>query len=140
MIVEFGENARDIKPEGPEAMEAAGFSTKSNNADRLRRNEAISARIAWIKANAAENCGITVAGLLNELKKLAYSNAADYVDLTGPEPKVDLKRASRDKMAAVSEISVYSRAGRVCVVHPRLVCASASPWSAALRYHAMACV
>jgi len=33
--------------------------------DRLMKNDEISARLEWIKANAAENAGVTVALVLN---------------------------------------------------------------------------
>lgn len=70
--------------------------TFPNVAEEVRRLEALS----WKKYD------ISVDRIAAELAKIAFSNAQDYVRIVDGEPVVDFSDVPRDKMAAITEMTV----------------------------------
>ena len=76
-------------------------------ASRLLSNPAVAARIARLQANIADRLGLTAEAVLRELSLLGFSNMADYIAITDAgNVRLDFSGATRDMMAAVSEIVV----------------------------------
>jgi phage terminase small subunit len=44
--------------------------------------------------------------VLNELAKIGFANMADYVQIVGGEPVIDLSSMTRDQAAAINEVTV----------------------------------
>ncbi len=96
---------------GRAAYGAAGYRAKGAvadaNASRLLTNAKVSARIAELKAAAAQASTIEAARVLTELAKLAFANMADYMRV-GPDgdPVLDFSKLTRDQAAALVEVTV----------------------------------
>lgn len=57
------------------AYSTAGFSPNSGNPYRLKENERVSARIAWLLASAAEKTAVTVETVTRELASIAFDRS-----------------------------------------------------------------
>jgi phage terminase small subunit len=90
-----------------DAYVAAGFKPDPGNPSRLAKRPDVQARIAELKAAAAERAEITVARVLAELGKIGFANMADYMS-TGPDgdPFLDFSALTRDQAAALAEVTV----------------------------------
>jgi phage terminase small subunit len=93
-----------------EAYQTAGYSENRGNATRLNANESIRKRVEEILSKAADMAQVTVYEVVAELKKLAFSNMADYyqADTTGP-PSPDFSKLTREQWAAIGSIEVDRR-------------------------------
>src|SRR5262252_2509904 len=96
------------------AYRSAGYKSDGHAAEacasKLLRNVDVAARIAELKAKAAEVVTLTAANVLSELRKLAFANILDYVTIDGEgQPRTDFSGMTRDQAAAVGEITVETR-------------------------------
>jgi phage terminase small subunit len=57
-------------------------------------------------AKRAARTEITSDRVLNELAKIGFANMADYVQIVGGEPVIDLSSMTRDQAAAINEVTV----------------------------------
>jgi phage terminase small subunit len=62
--------------------------------------------IAALMAKRAARTEITADRVLNELAKIGFANMADYVQIVGGEPVIDLSSMTRDQAAAINEVTV----------------------------------
>ena len=87
-------------------------STIWETACRLLQNHNVSTRLAELRQQALEAANITEQRVVEELAKLAFANKEDFYreDENGNQI-LDLRAATRDQMAAVSEI-VTGKDGR----------------------------
>lgn len=99
----------------------AGYKPDPKNAARLTKNDGVRTRIDEILALAADNVGVTIERVLSELAKIGFANIADYLDLSGDAPVIALAAVSRDKLAALSEISTETAMERSSGDEPREV-------------------
>jgi phage terminase small subunit len=108
---------------GTKAAVRAGFAARSAGvtASRLLKKPKIARAIEAEQQRLADMTGITAARVLNELALLGFANMADYVTGEGEGRQLDLTRASRDQMAAVSEYTVESFWERTDAGKPREV-------------------
>lgn len=93
-----------VYPKSSEAAAATGFS-------RLLRNAGFAARLKFLEGAATEvaveKSGIEIAAVVNELAKIGFANAKNYLQiLPGGEPAVDLSNVTDDQFAALSEVTV----------------------------------
>src|SRR4051812_14412735 len=96
---------------GRAAYAAAGYSAKPSaadtNASRLLKNAQVSARIAELKAEAAQASVVTAQMVIDELAKIAFANLADYVHIGADgEPSINLGKMTRFQAAAVQSVKV----------------------------------
>jgi phage terminase small subunit len=97
----------------------AGYSAKTARA--IGHNQLtklyISKAIEEAHAKRAERAELTADLVIDELRKIAFANMADYMK-PGPEgyPVVDFSSLTRDQTAALSQVTVEDVAGgkRVC--------------------------
>lgn len=97
-----------IDNNGAQAAIRAGYSAKTARiiASRLLTKVHIQDLITKSRSEVAKKCAVTVEGITNELKSLAFSNMRNYVDF-GPVG-VTLKEMSDmtdEQTAAISEVS-----------------------------------
>lgn len=62
-----------------------------------------------------KRAAITADRVLAEMSKMAFGNIADFMDLSGTMPRIDLSRATRDQLASLTEITtetVFESRGR----------------------------
>ena len=90
------------------AYEAAGFKPNPKNAGRLKKIKDVQDRIDELLSISAKAVGITLENVLAELGRIGFANISDYVDTSGPAPEINLKGVSREKLAALSEITTES--------------------------------
>lgn len=104
---------------GSKAAIAVGYAPKSARvaASRLLTNDNIKKRIEELKANLEETCGINRVMIVNELKKVVFSNIADT--RTSWMTLKDFKKLTDDQKAAIAEIHHETR-GRVKMVKIKL--------------------
>jgi len=86
----------------------AGYSKKGadvRGAELLGNRRVLPFILAKQKELAAQ-CNVEAASVIDEIKKLAFANMADYtrIDANG-KPEIDLSRMTRDQAAALSEIT-----------------------------------
>jgi phage terminase small subunit len=86
----------------------AGYSaaTAGSAAAKLMANKAIRARIEQRQITIAADLDVTVKKIITELAKIGFANMEDYTRLVGDERVIDLTSADRDKLAAVTELTV----------------------------------
>lgn len=86
----------------------AGYSKKTarSQGQRLLTNVDIVAAIQKALEKRSERTEITQDRVLQEYAKLAFANLDDFVNTDGEKPYFDFSDATRDQMAAVSEITV----------------------------------
>lgn len=91
-----------------DAAKRAGYSPKTAKEQgyRLLKSPAVQARITELQAKRSKRTEITADRVLEELGKLGFANMEDYTRLVGSERVVDLSTATRDQLAAVSEMTV----------------------------------
>lgn len=86
----------------------AGYSAKTAQpaSSRMLSNVMVIALVTTLQGELAKKCEVTVEGITNELKSLAFSNMSNYVDF-GPVG-VTLKEMSEmtpEQTAAIQEVS-----------------------------------
>ena len=82
-------------------------SNARKNATRLTANDDIRRRIEEIQSQAAQECGVTVRRIVEELAKIGFSNISDYINGSdGNISFVDLDDLTREQSAAISEITI----------------------------------
>lgn len=90
-----------------DAYQAAGFKPNRGNASRLKANESISARVAELLDRSGERAEVTIARVLDEMRKLGFSDIRKAFTAGGsilpPEEWDD------DFAAAVAGVEVVSR-------------------------------
>jgi phage terminase small subunit len=96
---------------GREAYAAAGYKAKpaaaDTNASRLLKNAQVAARIGELKAEAALGSVMSAREVLEELSKLARTNAADVMAITVADDVVGAVQAlPRELSAALHEVTV----------------------------------
>lgn len=90
-----------------DAYAEAGYKPDRAHASRLAANGNIQARVTELLEKGAEKAAITIADVLSELGKIAFSNMLDYVRVGADgDAYVDLSAVSRDQAAAIGEITV----------------------------------
>ena len=79
----------------------------SVKASRLHNSPVIQARIAEMKAALTVRTTITAQRVLEELAKIGFANAGDFVTI-GPDgvSTVELSKLTREQMAAISELQI----------------------------------
>jgi phage terminase small subunit len=83
------------------------LTTINEAACRLLADSKVAARVAELQAAVAEKHGITISRIVGELAKLGFSNMEDYMKIGDDGvPRLDFKSMSRDKAAAISEMTV----------------------------------
>jgi len=102
-----------VDPDQMKAAKAAGYTAKNDRslsvlACNLRNKSNVASEIARRMAIATRKADITVVDVLLGLKELAFSNMGDYLeqDRQGLPRFKNLKRLSREQLAALSEVSV----------------------------------
>ena len=87
------------------AYVAAGYAKNDGNAGRLNRSEQVRARVQELLEVAAEQSGVTVKRIVDELAKIAFANSSDFFewDQTGVRIKASAELTA-DQKAAVSEV------------------------------------
>lgn len=93
-----------VYPKSSEAAAQTGWS-------RLLRNAQFAARLkqldAGVTEKVVEETAITIERTVNELAKIAFANAKDYVRIDAfGDPAVDLSDLTDDQFAAVGEVTV----------------------------------
>jgi phage terminase small subunit len=87
----------------------AGYSPKAASQvgyENLRKHE-IATAIEKAREKRAEHAELTADLVIDELRKIAFANMADYVSRTAAgEPYLDFSVLTRDQAAALSELSV----------------------------------
>jgi phage terminase small subunit len=91
---------------GDKAYIKAGYTPNRNNASRLKANESIKDRLAYLIAKGAEIAEISIADVITELGKIGFANMMDYVEIEGGDPIVDLSAMTHEQAAAIGEITV----------------------------------
>ena len=77
-----------------------------SGASRLNKNPEVQAYMAMRRAKLADNLGISQQRILDEYAKIAFSNAADFVDWDDGVIRIrPADQLNRNQTAAVSEIS-----------------------------------
>ena len=90
-----------------EAYPNCSPTSANKNASRLMANDGILRRIEEIQSQAAQECGVTVQRIVEELAKIGFSNISDYIDgSNGNISFVDLDDLTREQAAAISEITI----------------------------------
>ena len=87
----------------------AGYSPKAARVTgpETLSKPAVATAIERAMAKRAERTEVTAERVLAELAKLAFANLGDYFNLTGNgDPFIDLTAATRDQLAALTEIQV----------------------------------
>lgn len=91
----------------------AGFSPRSarTTGSRLMQKEDIKARVAELMVEISQKIEITAASVLNELKKLGFSNMMDF-HTVGADGKltIDLTDMTRDQAAALQTVKTTETA------------------------------
>lgn len=89
------------------AFVAAGYKANDGNASRLNGNEKVRARVGELLAAGAEQAGVTVQRIVEELAKVGFANMQDYMKV-GPDgdPVLDFSGLTRAQAAALAEVTV----------------------------------
>ena len=95
---------------GQRAAEAAGYKKESarSQASTLLTKSNIQERLAQIKQKQHAKLEISAERVLSELAKIGFVNSEDYLD---ENKNLDLKKATRDQMACISEITEDTTGG-----------------------------
>lgn len=96
---------------GREAYAAAGYTAKAaaadTNASRLLKNAQVSARVAELKAAAAQGSVMAAREVLEELSKIGRADMADFVRAFAlGDPVAAVDALSPDQTAALGEVTV----------------------------------
>jgi phage terminase small subunit len=100
-----------------QAATRAGYSRKTaySQGQRLLSHVEVQAAISAAQEARSKRTQITQDAVLTELAKIGFGNIADFVDVAGESPSIDLQAVPRDKLAALSEITtetVHEHRGR----------------------------
>lgn len=88
-----------------DAYGIAGYKPHRQNASRLMSNDDVRRRVAEIVERSASKAQVTVDEVVAELKRLAFSNMADYFKVGDDGmPSVALKDLTREQWAAINSI------------------------------------
>lgn len=76
------------------------------NGTRLIGNDRVAGRIAYLQAQLSDTCGVTARMLMEELKKIGFSNIDDYlrIDTEGEVLGRSFDTIDRSKLAAIESI------------------------------------
>lgn len=99
---------------GTRAAIAAGYPQASAHvaASRLLKTAKVRAQIDKVNAKGLAKAEVTVEKLSSELKRIGFSNLADYVRIDDEgQADIDLSRCTREQLAAVQEITVDTTGG-----------------------------
>jgi phage terminase small subunit len=94
---------------GRKAGMRAGYSAKTAEvqASRLLRNAKVRTAVKEEMQARSRRTGITADRVVLELEKLAFSNIFDFIEVhTDGSVHIDLLRATRDRAAAIHEVTV----------------------------------
>ena len=86
----------------------AGYSRASAklSGHRCITNDTILRMILAKQKELASQCNVEAKEVIEECKKLAFANMADYITVDGyGKPEIDLSRMTRDQAAALSEVT-----------------------------------
>lgn len=79
---------------------------ETRNANKMLADPLVKARVAFIRRGLALSAGVDMRQVMEELAALAFSNMADFIDLSSPDnPRVDLSGITRKQAAAIREIT-----------------------------------
>lgn len=96
---------------GREAYKSAGYAASDASADanasRLLKTAKVAARVAELKAAAAERSVVSATAVIEELAKIGFANMQDFIAVgANGDPYVDLSELTRDQAAAIGEVTV----------------------------------
>lgn len=93
---------------------AAGYSKTGadQNASALMRNHKVAARIAELKAEAADRSSASADDVIREMIAVGFANIGDFLTVADGQPRLNLSKASHEQMAGLTAISFDSE-GRV---------------------------
>lgn len=99
---------------GTRAAIRAGYAPKhaDTEAVRLLGDAKVKAIIETEQAKLAARCDIQKEELIRLLRRRAHANMADFTRIVGDRPVLDFTGVTREKMAAVQEISEDTTGGR----------------------------
>ena len=98
-----------IEPNAAQAALRAGYSAKTARVIGPEKNlskPVVAAAIEKARAKRAGRAEVTADWVVDELRKLASSNMADYMKSTPAGPALDFASLTRDQAGALSEVSV----------------------------------
>jgi phage terminase small subunit len=98
-----------IEPNATQAAIRAGYSAKTAReiGPQNLKKLVIAVAIEKARAKRAEHAELTADLVIDELRKIAFANLADYVSRTpAGEPHLDFAALTRDQAAALSEVMV----------------------------------
>lgn len=112
-----------IQLHGTRAAISAGYSKRSAEcqASRLLRNDKISTAISEQQKLIRKRTEITQDMIVSELAKIGFSNMGDYLNPDIDEetgrvnPTIDITKATRDQMAALTDVSVDTLSDKVTI-------------------------
>lgn len=85
----------------------AGYAKADSNASRLSGNDKVKARVAELLEIGAQQAGITIQWVIEEMRKIAGANMQDYMKSTeAGDPYLDFSQITRDQAAALAEVTV----------------------------------
>lgn len=100
---------------GTRAALAAGYSeaTASEQASRLLKNCRVQRIIGQLQSKRASKLELKAENVVEELRRLAFSNMSDYmeIDEEGKPKGLNLANLTRDQAAAIQEISEDATGG-----------------------------
>lgn len=99
---------------GTRAYKAAGYSEKgaAAGASRLLINVKVKALISKLVEQRCDELAITKSRVLRELALMGFANMHDYVTINSEgQADIDLSALTRDKAAAIQEITVDTTGG-----------------------------
>jgi|SRR5208282_3260351 len=94
---------------GRQAAIRAGYSPNAAEvqASRLIRNAKVTAAVNDAMQERSKRTGITADRVVTELARLAFSNISDFIEMRSDgSVHIDLSRATRDRAAALHEVTV----------------------------------
>lgn len=92
-----------------QAAQRAGYSaaTAYSIGQRLLKNVEVASAIADQRTKQADKLEVTAERVLKELALIGFANMDDYLSVSGEgDPFVDLSALTRDKAAAIGEVTV----------------------------------
>jgi len=100
---------------GTRAAIAAGYSDRTANeqASRLLTNRRVQSLVAKLQSQRASKLDLKAQDIVEELRRLAFSNMSDYmeIDEDGKPKGLNLANLTRDQAAAIQEISEDATGG-----------------------------
>ena len=98
---------------GTRAAIAVGYSEAGAavRANELLRKRKVQELIQQFQTKRASKLGLKAEQVVEELRRLAFSNMMDYLYVQDGEPRIDLSNLTRDQAAAIREIREDSTGG-----------------------------